>query len=152
MKIERYKTEDLNEIAKLFFETVHSVCARDYSQAQLDAWANGEIDRDAWDKSLLTNFAVTARIDGKLVGFGDVSAQGYLDRLYVDKDFQNQGIGTKICEELENFCKQNKIQSIETHSSITARSFFNKRDFYIEKVQTVKRNGIDLTNYVMRKS
>ena len=32
-------------------QTVHSVNAKDYTKEQLDAWAIGEVDLQAWDKS-----------------------------------------------------------------------------------------------------
>lgn len=38
-----------------------------------------------------------------------------------------------------------------THASITARLFFEKRGFQIVKEQTVKRNGVEMMNYVMVK-
>lgn len=36
-----------------------------------------------------------------IVGFGDIDKTGYLDRLFVHKDYQNQDIATVICNELE---------------------------------------------------
>lgn len=39
MEIRRFQDSDVHQIVLLFFETVHSVNLKDYSQAQLDAWA-----------------------------------------------------------------------------------------------------------------
>lgn len=39
MSVRKYRSEDLSEILKLFYDTVHSVCKADYTLAQLDAWA-----------------------------------------------------------------------------------------------------------------
>lgn len=68
----------------------------------------------------------------KLVGFCDIDYTGYLDRLYVHKDYQNQGIGTAICNELEQAFT---VRKITTHSSITARPFLN-----IEDIQKLRNN------------
>ena len=38
-------------MAELFYQTVHSVNAKDYTKEQLDAWAIGEVDLQAWGKS-----------------------------------------------------------------------------------------------------
>ena len=38
-------------MAELFYQTVHSVNAKDYTKEQLDAWATGEVDLQAWGKS-----------------------------------------------------------------------------------------------------
>ena len=40
-----------------------------------------------------------------MIGFGDIDDTGYIDRLYVHKNFQNKGVASMICNELE----KNKI-------------------------------------------
>ena len=37
MKLRRYRVSDCSELTRLFYDTVHSVCARDYTPEQLDA-------------------------------------------------------------------------------------------------------------------
>ena len=51
MKLRAYQSGDLPAILNLFRDTVHTVCARDYTRAQLDAWAPAELDAAAWDAS-----------------------------------------------------------------------------------------------------
>ena len=65
-----------------------------------------------------------AEEDGVLLGFGDISAEGYLDRLYVSKDHQRRGIATAICTALEEAVPAERIT---TQASITAKPFFEKR-------------------------
>ena len=43
-------------------------------------------------------------------------------------------------------------KKITTHSSITARAFFEQRGYRVIQEQTVIRNGISLTNYSMEKA
>lgn len=148
MIIRRYETEDCKELAELFYNTVHSVNAKDYTDEQLNVWATGIVDLEKWNKSLLSHFSVVAVENGIIVGFGDVDSTGYLDRLYVHKDYQNQGIATAICEKLEYSFE---VEKITTHASITAKSFFEKRGYKVIKKQTVERNGVLLHNYVMEK-
>ena len=77
----------------------------------------------------------------------DVS-KGYLDRLYVHKDYQGMGVGTAICDALESHIHEGRIY---THASITARPFFEKRGYRLVKEQQVERRGVLLTNFVMEK-
>ena len=95
-----YKPEDCKEIVKLFYDTVHTVNLKDYSLAQLDAWAPEEIDVDMWEKSLSKSHTVVVESNGIIVGFGNLDDTGYFDRLYVHKDFQGQGVATIIANEL----------------------------------------------------
>ena len=40
-------------------------------------------------------------VEGKtIVGFRDMDSTGYLDRLYVHKDYQKKGIAAAICDRL----------------------------------------------------
>lgn len=148
MIIRKYKSSDCEYLAELFFQTVHAVNSKDYTIEQLNAWASGNINIGEWDKSFLEHYTVIALDDGIIVGFGDIDNTGYLDRLYVHKDYQGQGVASAICDALEKAAETNKII---THASITAKSFFEKRGYTVIKEQQVIRNGIPLTNFVMGK-
>ena len=87
MFIRRYEASDCKYLAELFYNTVHSINAKDYSLKQLNVWATGSVDLEKWNQSLLSHFSVVAFENGIIVGFGDIDSTGYLDRLYVHKDF-----------------------------------------------------------------
>lgn len=148
MIIRNYKPEDCKYLAGLFYDTVHSVNAKDYTKEQLNAWATGNVDFDKWNESLLEHTSVVAVENDIIVGFGDMDQTGYLDRLYVHSDYQNRGIATAICDRLETAVLAEKYV---THASITAKPFFEKRGYRIIKEQQVVREGIRLTNYIMVK-
>lgn len=147
-EIRRYRPDDCEKITKLFYETVHTVNAKDYTEEQLNVWATGKIDLYAWNQGFLNDFTVVAILRGELVGFGNITRTGYLDKLYVHKNHQREGIASAICDALEkSICGC----VIETHASITAKPFFEKREYRVIKEQQVERSGIFLTNYIMRK-
>lgn len=148
MRLRKYIETDCGELAQLFHDTVHTVNARDYTQEQLDVWAAGDVDLEKWNVSFLAHHTVVAEMSGRIVGFGDMDESGYLDRLYVHKDFQHCGVATAICGELE---KCSTATEFTTHASITARPFFEKRGYTVLKEQQVERRGVWLTNFVMRK-
>lgn len=192
MYLRKYHPSDCAALAALFYETIHSVNARDYPQEQLDAWADGHVDLDAWNESFLAHNTYVAvqecdgaddidshasdsagtvpgKTDGSpanalIIGFGDMDDTGYLDRLYVHKDYQGRGVATAICDRLEEeFClsrgrllqnsamQKRKNDTFTTHASITARPFFEKRGYTVVKAQQVVRKGISIRNYIMRK-
>ena len=147
MIIRRYKPSDCQQMAELFYNTIHTVNSKDYTKAQLDAWADGQIDLKKWDQSFQAHYCIVAVENEIIVGFGDIDSTGYLDRLYVHYDYQRRGIATAICDQLEQLVPGN----ISTHASITARPFFEKRGYTIIKEQYVKRHGVMLKNFVMAK-
>ncbi|WP_297585489.1 GNAT family N-acetyltransferase [uncultured Lactobacillus sp.] len=148
MILRSYKNSDCKELINLFYNTVHTVNAKDYTSEQLDVWAPKNIDLRKWDYSFRRHTTVVAIEDNKIVGFGDIDRSGYLDRLFVDKNYQNQGIATALCEELEASVEGKRIT---THASITAKPFFEHRGYHLIKEQKVLRNGIELINFVMEK-
>ncbi len=44
MFIRKYESTDCKELAELFYNTVHTINAKDYTKEQLDAWASGQVD------------------------------------------------------------------------------------------------------------
>ena len=148
MQLRRYKQSDCRELAELFYNTVHTVNAADYNNEQLNAWATGHVDLEAWNKSLLEHYSIVAVDNGIIVGFGDIDQTGYLDRLYVHADYQGRGIATAICNKLE----QSVSGKIVTRASVTAKPFFEKRGYKVIKEQSVERHGVFLTNFVIEKA
>lgn len=64
MTVRNDRSSDCEPIARLFYDTVHSVNRKDYTAKQLDAWATGSIDFIAWDKSFLEHDSLVAETDG----------------------------------------------------------------------------------------
>ena len=145
MYIREYEPADCSEIAALFYQTVHEVNKQDYTSEQINAWAAGKVDLAAWNQSFLEHYTLVAVENGRIAGFGDIDETGYLDRLYVHKEHQREGIAAALCSRLEAHVQGN----ILTHASITARPFFQKRGYKVLKEQQVERQNVLLTNFVM---
>ncbi len=147
MTIRKYRPEDCAELAALFYDTVHSVNLRDYTQEQVDAWATGEIDLAAWNASLSAHHTLVAEENGHILGFADMDETGYLDRLFIHKEAQGRGIAMALCDALE----QAAGGTFRTHASITARPFFEKRGYRMVQEREVERRGVRLKNFMMEK-
>lgn len=121
----------------------------DYTPAQLDAWADGNVDIAAWDRSFMAHCTLAAAAGDVIVGFGDIAPDGYLDRLYVHCEHQRQGIASALCDRLEAAVNASVIV---THASLTAKPFFEQRCYVTVREQQVMRKGVLLTNFVMEKN
>ncbi|YAF96467.1 MAG: GNAT family N-acetyltransferase [Nodularia sp. CChRGM 3473] len=151
MKVRRYEIGDTEAIMKLFSDTIHEVNIRDYTKAQIDAWTSVNMDVEVWMNSLKSKFTYVAQEDGNILGFGELEANGHIDRFYCHKDFQGQGVGTKILEQIELTARDLKIQKLCVEASITAKPFFERKNFIVVKKQEVERKGQKLINFVMEK-
>lgn len=147
MIIREYVPADYEFLARLFFETIHSVNAADYSDEQLWAWAPGSRDLFTWHKSFMGHKTLVAVEDGAITGFGDIDSTGYLDRLFVRKDRQGLGIASALCSRLEE-----GFARVLTRSSITAKPFFLNRGYKVISEMQAVRSGISLTNFLMEKT
>ena len=47
MMLRDYTKTDCAQLARLFYDTVHTVNAKDYTQEQLAAWATGKVNLEA---------------------------------------------------------------------------------------------------------
>lgn len=152
ISIRHLKQNDIATCIKLFHETVHTANAKDYHIDQLNVWAPEGItpNDDRW-LSLLKNTSLIAEIDSNVVGFIDMTNSGYLDRLFVHKDFQRRGIARSLLLELERIAKKNGIIEITTEASITAKPFFTAHGYQVVIEQEKKVSGIVLINYLMKK-
>ena len=145
-----YRPEDCPALAHLFYETVHTVCAADLHPRPARGLGARQRPRPAaWDASFQAHITLVAEIGGRLAGFGDLDpAAGYLDWLYVSRDFQRRGVASALCDALE---QASRARPLTTHASRTARPFFEKRGYRVLHSQQVERRGQQLENFVMEK-
>lgn len=148
--LRRYTPADLEAVLALFYETVHTVSARDYAPAQLDAWASRQPDREAWAARLAGERVLLAEEEGVLLGFASLDpARGLLDHLYVHPAHQRRGIATQLCEALAPLRETPRLY---TEASLTAAPFFLAQGWRVVRRQTVERTGVRLGNAVMEKN
>jgi putative acetyltransferase len=147
-----YKPTDLDAVLTLFKETVHTINAKDYTKAQLNAWAPEVEDAQRWQETLTKNYSLVAQQGETIIGFADVESNGYLNRLYVHKDFQGQGVAKLLTNALEDYVVQQGLNSIMVTASITAKPFFESRGYSVIDEVTSESMGQVLKNYLMIKS
>ncbi|WP_343588741.1 GNAT family N-acetyltransferase [Flavobacterium sp.] len=142
---------DLEEMQKLFAETIQSVCKSDYNSEQIKVWVSGAKNKERWLDVINTQFIELAIIDNKIVGFGTLKNENYIDLLFIHKDFQRQGIADKIINKLEFEAKKNHSKFITSDVSITAKPFFEKKGYIVKAEQKNILKGVEIINYKMEK-
>ena len=152
MLLRSYRKADDAQLVTLFFDTVHSVNAGDYSEAQLAVWAPEGLDAEAWCRPFQNDHTLVAELDGEIVGFANLGAGGHLDRLYVHKGHQRQGIATRLMAGVEAHAREQGHRAVSAEVSITAKPFFLKRGYVLLRENTVERGGQALLNYKMEKA
>lgn len=148
--IRDYEAEDASEIVRLFYETVRSVNRAHYSEEQVAAWAPEIPDPRRWHVRMSARLTLVAQEEGEVIGFAELE-DGHLGMLYVRKDAVGRGVGERLYEAVEREALGRGLGRITTEASITARPFFERRGFRLVLEQTVRRRGVEMTNFVMEK-
>lgn len=151
ISIRPFKSSDTPELIRLFRDAVHTINIKHYSPEQVDVWAPDDIDEEKWRKKLAQMITFVAEIDGTIVGFVDMTHEGYLDHLYIHKNYQGRFISAHLLRAIEGAARKLGLSKITTHCSITAKLPAERAGFKVIKEQKVERQGIELINYVMEK-
>lgn len=149
--IRDFRQTDSPALAKLFFDTIRNVNIADYTLEQVEAWAPENIDPVAWEKSFDNKFVFVAEDGSGIAGFGELEANGHIDRFYVARRCIGTGVGKRIYQELELKARDLDLTELFVEASVTAKNFFQGLGFKIEEEQTVQRRGVSFTNLKMRK-
>jgi len=152
--IDRYTSLDLEPLVDLFYETVHQVNARDYSEKARRAWApySRATRLQRWKPHLDSNITFVAKDNSKLIGFIDMTTKGHIHGLFVHKDYQGRGVASQLLKEVEYAAKKRNIAILTTDASITAKKFFEGKGFIEIKKNSVELKGVFLTNFSMKKN
>ncbi|MCS2864384.1 GNAT family N-acetyltransferase [Bacteroides thetaiotaomicron] len=146
------RLSDASKLKKLFQNTVLTINKRDYSKAEVEDWASCGDNLSNIEEMIKTHyFIVAVNQQSQIVGFSSITPQGYLHSMFVHKDFQDRGIATMLLEEIERYAISNGIMRITSEVSLTARPFFEKRGYIVEKEQKRKANQLSLINFWMAK-
>lgn len=152
MQVRRYQDSDAKFLSQIYYNTIHTINAKDYTQEQLNAWAPTScFEVDGWKKKWANLPPFVALINDIIVGFAEFEPNGHIDCFYVHHEFQGHGIGSLLINEIEKEASDKKCLRIYAEVSITAKPFFEAKGFNVVKQQTAMIQGIELTNFVMEK-
>lgn len=106
--IKKIDRRDLNQIFNLLRETILTINLGDYSKKQVELWAKSVTNIVFWEERLEQSLVYVAAIDREIVGLGSFSEKE-VDLLYTHKDYQRQGIASKLLSAIE---KKRKLRTL----------------------------------------
>ena len=150
-QIRSYRQEDLASLVALFRASVRTIARRDYTDAQVRAWAPDLIDQDSFALRYARKSTWIAECERRVAGFSDIEPDGHIDMLYVHPDFHRRGIARALLGHLEKIAQNAGLERLYTEASTTARPVFERQGFHVLASQTVTVRGESMTNYRMEK-
>lgn len=149
--IRPYKDSDASALWAIYFHTVRYINIRDYSQAQVEAWAPQSFDVAVWRQKMSEISPFVAEMDDQIVGYADLQSNGLIDHFFCHHQYQGRGIGRALMAHIFAVGRSQGIKRYYSHVSITARPFYEHFGFKVVKTQQVDVRGQTLTNFVMEK-
>jgi len=148
--VKPYERGDGQATIDIFLGAIREVASRDYSPAQIAAWAKVD-DPEVWARYRASRPTWLAMDGSRPVGFADLKSDGCLDMMFVDPAYQGKGIASLLLATVENAARKQGFQRIFTEASLTARPFFEHRGFVVLAAQQVEKRGQILSNFLMEK-
>jgi putative acetyltransferase len=143
--------DDVLSITRIFYNTILEVNSKDYPPDQVEDWASWHTDTEAWQKKIEEQHFIIASINSVDVGFASIAPDGYLDFLFVHHSYQRMGIANVLINKIEELASIQGNSTIYSDVSITAKDFFLKKGFCVEKQQLKRSKEKELVNFRMTK-
>ena len=151
MHLRRATLIDLDAIRQLFYDTITTVNTADYDPTQIAMWAANHANLPRWEIALVEQDFFVAEADGQIVGFSSITRDGYLDFMFVHRDYQRRGIARHLLAAVEVVAAARNLSKIWASVSITARPFFAAHGYTITERLVKTVNGVSFDDAVLTK-
>jgi putative acetyltransferase len=151
MRIRAYREADALPTLDTFLRAIRETAGADYSTEQIGVWGRDRDETEWADNRRGANTLVA--VDGdRIAGFIDLDESGYIDMLFVSPDFARRGVATALLGAVLDTAIRRAIPELTVHASLTARPFFERHDFTVVEERHPVVQGVELTNYRMRRA
>lgn len=151
LAIRAFREGDEPALLAVHRSAIREIAARDYTPAQIAAWAPDEVDWAAWQARMHHNRPFVAWLGDAVVGYADLQPDGLIDHFFVSGAHPRQGIGARLMAHLHEEAARRGLASLHADVSATAEPFFAHWGFVVQQRQQPVRRGVTLHNAHMRK-
>ena len=152
MEYRAAREADAGPLAEVYYRAVHEGAAEAYSKEQRAAWAPSIPSAEAWRHRLEGLSTIVAEEGGQIVGFMSLNPHdGDLDLAFVLPEVRGTGVAKALYAVLEDQARTQGLDRLHTHASHVARPFFEGQGWTVLAENTVERQGVALTNWIMEK-
>jgi putative acetyltransferase len=151
LHIRRHQEGEESTLFEVYYSAVHLIASRDYTPAQIQAWAPRDLDPGLWERKIREIKPFVAELDGQIVGYADLQSSGYIDHFFVSGNHPRRGIGAMLIKRLINEATVLAMPEMTADVSRTAQPFFEKFGFEVVERRFPVVRGVEIPNALMRR-
>lgn len=154
MFVRPYEAQDAAALSALMLRAIMETGARDYSPAQVKAWASRVPSAERLHEiySDGRNGLVALDDNGAPLAFCDLEADGHIDYLYCAPHAIGTGVASALYERLETMAHTHGLTRLYIEASEAARRFFTSKGFATVKRRDFEIGGVAIHNFLMTKT
>ena len=133
--IRKSKIGDKQSVKEAHIRSILQICSKDYTQQQINAWAQPPYSDDVWEKAVNSQHHQVVELDGKIEGFCHSTVHedqtGEILGLYLTPKVTGYGIGQEIAHQALDYINKFKPKKIVVEYTVTAKGFYEKLGFKV---------------------
>lgn len=151
LQLRRFVAGDAAALHRVFHGAVHQTASRDYTPAQVQAWAPDDLDMAAWDAHMRVIQPFVVERAGEIVGYADLQPDGLIDHFFVAAPHGGMGVGQLLMDRIHEEAGRLGLAELHADVSLSAEGFFARNGFAVVERRLPVRRGVSLPNARMRK-
>jgi len=151
LSIRPFQTEDAVALSALYAASVRALGARDYSVAQIEAWASLTPSAEALTERMRDGRSRLIAVIDDIVGFIDIEADGHIDLLYVAPAAAGVGVARALLETGEALAPLSGAGRLYAEASETARPVFERLGYSVICRRDFEVAGVPIHNWAVEK-
>jgi putative acetyltransferase len=151
LSIRPWQPTDSAALSALYEASVRELGARDYSPAQIEAWASLTPSPQNLAARMTDGRTRLVAVTDEIAGFIDVEPDGHIDLLYVAPAATGQGIARALLETVEALAPLSGATRLYAEASETARPAFERLGFAVTGRRDFEVGGLPIHNWAVEK-
>lgn len=151
LSIRLFQLEDAAALSALYAASVRALGARDYSDAQIEAWASLTPSAGSLVERMGDGRTRLVAVLDDIAGFIDVEADGHIDLLYVEPGAAGLGVARALLETAEALAPLSGAGRLHAEASETARPVFERLGYSVVARRDFEVAGVAIHNWAVEK-
>ena len=145
MEIEIFNKKDIDELYNFIVETINISYFGYYPEEAINYFIEYSNKQDILEDAG-KNHVIVIKDKNIIIGTGTLKYT-HIKRVFIKPTYQGKGLGGLIMNDLEEKAKNKNLKLVELHSSLFAKSFYDKLNYKMFKMKRVEVENGELLYY-----